>query len=116
MQTALVAQHLLKRLPGARPHSHLPRPARAAAWRRDAGRGAGRGARARAAAGAEDEELELLERILQLAKDRKDSSEAGSGDAGEDAYHGDPFNVLTFNAISQKGLDRFPPGRYAVSG
>jgi D-3-phosphoglycerate dehydrogenase len=68
------------------------------------------------AAGAEDEELELLERILQLAKDRKDSSEAGSGDAGEDAYHGDPFNVLTFNAISQKGLDRFPPGRYAVSG
>ena len=73
---------------------------------------------ARAAAKDADEEVELLERILRLAKERKESEVLGVNGAEEagDEYHGNPFNVLTFNAISQKGLDRFPPGRYAVSG
>ena len=76
---------------------------------------AGRARAAAEGAGTQDEELELLERIMQLAKDRKETSQAGGGGA-EDSYSGDPFNVLTFNAISAKGLDRFPSGRYAVSG
>jgi len=72
----------------------------------------------RVQAAAEDDEVALLEKALKLAKTRKNeatkSAAPASGPAG--AYSGASFNVKTFNAISPVGLNKFPKGKYAVSG
>ena len=72
----------------------------------------------RVQAAAEDDEVALLEKALKLAKTRKNeatkSAAPVSGPAG--AYSGASFNVKTFNAISPVGLNKFPKGKYAVSG
>lgn len=75
----------------------------------------------RVQAAAEDDEVALLEKALKLAKTRKNdaaksanAAPAASGPGG--AYSGASFNVKTFNAISPVGLNKFPKGKYAVSG
>lgn len=69
---------------------------------------------------AEDDEVALLEKALKLAKTRKSdaaksASAAPAGGPGG-SYSGASFNVKTFNAISPVGLNKFPKGKYAVSG
>uniref|UniRef100_A0A7S3F6X0 phosphoglycerate dehydrogenase n=1 Tax=Prasinoderma singulare TaxID=676789 RepID=A0A7S3F6X0_9VIRI len=59
----------------------------------------------------------MLTKMLELAKERAEAPAAAapaSSDSGD--YDGPAFNVLTFNAISSVGLERFPKGRYAISG
>lgn len=64
------------------------------------------------------DEIALLEKALSLAKDRaaraKEVAAAPSPSAG--GYTGPGFTVKTFNAISPVGLQRFPAGKYVVSG
>lgn len=69
---------------------------------------------------ADDDEVALLEKALKLAKTRKSdaaksASAAPAGGPGG-SYSGASFNVKTFNAISPVGLNKFPKGKYAVSG
>lgn len=75
----------------------------------------------RVQAAADDDEVALLEKALKLAKTRKSdaaksasAAPAGPGPGG--SYSGASFNVKTFNAISPVGLNKFPKGKYAVSG
>jgi D-3-phosphoglycerate dehydrogenase len=74
----------------------------------------------RVQAAADDDEVALLEKALKLAKTRKSdaaksASAAPAGGPGG-SYSGASFNVKTFNAISPVGLNKFPKGKYAVSG
>jgi D-3-phosphoglycerate dehydrogenase / 2-oxoglutarate reductase len=74
----------------------------------------------RAGGGAsDDDEVALLEKALKLAKARKTESAKAPPAAvvgGGSGYSGASFNVKTFNAISPVGLNKFPAGKYAVSG
>ena len=96
---------------------------RCALGRRNGARAASR-ARAiavvRAGGGAsDDDEVALLEKALKLAKARKTESAKATPAAVVGAgggYSGASFNVKTFNAISPVGLNKFPAGKYAVSG
>ena len=66
---------------------------------------------------SETDEVAMLTKMLELAKERAEAPAAAapaSSDSGD--YDGPAFNVLTFNAISSVGLERFPKGRYAISG
>ena len=70
-------------------------------------------------ASGEDDEIALLEKALKMAKTRKANGEASAASAAPavgGAYSGASFNVKTFNAISPVGLNKFPKGKYAVSG
>jgi D-3-phosphoglycerate dehydrogenase len=70
-------------------------------------------------ASGEDDEIALLEKALKMAKTRKANGEASAAPAAPaagGAYSGSSFNVKTFNAISPVGLNKFPKGKYAVSG
>eukprot|EP00239_Pterosperma_sp_CCMP1384_P000653 CAMPEP_0197847014 /NCGR_PEP_ID=MMETSP1438-20131217/4985_1 /TAXON_ID=1461541 /ORGANISM="Pterosperma sp., Strain CCMP1384" /LENGTH=530 /DNA_ID=CAMNT_0043458819 /DNA_START=104 /DNA_END=1696 /DNA_ORIENTATION=+ len=67
------------------------------------------------AADMEDDELELLEKVLKLAKERKTAA-ASTPATSASGYDGPSFNIQTFNAISSVGLKRFPGGKYCVSG
>ena len=73
-------------------------------------------------ASGEDDEIALLEKALKMAKTRKANGEASAASAASaapavvGAYSGASFNVKTFNAISPVGLNKFPKGKYAVSG
>ena len=70
----------------------------------------------------EDNEVTLLERALNLAKDRANRDREAVAAAtrqnaqGSSSHTGAAFTVRTFNAISPVGLKRFPPGKYAVAG
>ena len=66
------------------------------------------------------DEVELLESLLAAAKERKEKgnavADAGSKSSGGSRYEGPSFNVKTFNAISPVGLQKYPSGKYSVSG
>lgn len=71
-------------------------------------------------AAAVDDEVAMLEKVIEALKSRKEkeateakSSSNGSSNGG---YSGPAFNIKTFNAISEVGLQRFPKGNYKVSG
>merc|ERR1712072_1584385 len=74
---------------------------------------------AAAAAPGADDEIAMLTKMLQLAKERKEH-EATAGDeqktASKGGYDGASFNVKTFNAIAPTGLEKFPRGKYEVAG
>eukprot|EP00798_Chlamydomonas_sp_ICE-L_P022426 gene22426-29538_t len=63
-------------------------------------------------------EIALLERALELVKNRiKAEKEASAPPPASVAMQcGKPFTIKTFNAISPSGLEKFPKERYAVSG
>jgi len=67
---------------------------------------------------ASEDEVELLEKALRLAKERAAKAKAAPASAveGGSEYKGKAFTVLTFNAISPVGLKKFPSGKYAVAG
>ena len=51
--------------------------------------------------------------------DRSDldaSSNTAAGATTKNGYNGAAFTIKTYNAISEKGLQRFPEGRYEISG
>jgi len=66
---------------------------------------------------AVEDEIQTLEKLLELAKKRKEepvpAAPASTNGAG---YSGPSFNIKTFNAISPVGLQRFEAGKYKVSG
>lgn len=64
------------------------------------------------------DEVALLEKALALAKERisKAKESAASAQTLSGAYTGPAFTVKTYNAISPVGLERFPKGKYVVSG
>ena len=71
-----------------------------------------------------NEEIDMLEAMLEMAKKRKEAEEKGnllttgdgSGDGSSGGYVGASFNVKTLNAIAESGLEKFPKGKYAVAG
>lgn len=72
-----------------------------------------------------NDEIDMLEKMLELAKKRKEneskaamsaSSSSSSGSSASGGYAGASFNVKTFNAIAPSGLERFPQGKYKVAG
>lgn len=68
---------------------------------------------------ANTDEIALLERALQLAKERQAKAKevsAAPGAAPASGYAGKGFTIKTFNAISPIGLQRFPKGKYVVAG
>ena len=64
------------------------------------------------------DEVALLEKMLRIAKERKEKEAGAASTASlEDAiYDGKGFTIKTFNAISPVGLNKFPTGKYVVSG
>ncbi|GLC46137.1 hypothetical protein PLESTB_001194100 [Pleodorina starrii] len=70
------------------------------------------------AASAELDEVALLEKALLLAKERvaKSKEVAAAPAAAPGGYTGPAFTIKTYNAISPIGLQRFPKGKYVVSG
>eukprot|EP00958_Prasinococcus_capsulatus_P001487 scaffold137_cov398-Prasinococcus_capsulatus_cf.AAC.9 len=63
-----------------------------------------------------EDEVELLQKVLEMVKANKEASAAGSGPAAPGDYTGPSFTVKTFNAISPVGLKKFPSGKYEVGG
>ena len=53
-------------------------------------------------------------KTMKTAKAREVAARAAGGDGGDRA--GSAFSVKTYNAISPVGLDKFPKGKYSVSG
>ena len=76
-----------------------------------------RGAVTTSAVASDSDEIALLEKMLSLAKERKEKEAAAvpTPDAG-DGYTGNGFTIKTFNAISPVGLNKYPKGKYIVSG
>ena len=78
-----------------------------------------RRAAAKVSAVASDaDEIALLEKMLKMAKERKEKESAAAAPAaGEvDGYGGKGFTIKTYNAISPVGLNKYPKGKYVVSG
>lgn len=71
--------------------------------------------RVQATADAEQEDIDLLEKMLERAKTRAEQASAPPAVA-EGAYAGAAFNIQTFNAISEVGLKKYEQGKYKVSG
>mmetsp|Transcript_30742 Transcript_30742/g.74940 ORF Transcript_30742/g.74940 Transcript_30742/m.74940 type:complete len:489 (-) Transcript_30742:306-1772(-) len=59
------------------------------------------------------EEIDMLQKLLDEAKARKESESKASVSAGD--YDGPAFNIQTFNAISPVGLQKFPGGKYKIN-
>eukprot|EP00472_Partenskyella_glossopodia_P012423 CAMPEP_0197531078 /NCGR_PEP_ID=MMETSP1318-20131121/33966_1 /TAXON_ID=552666 /ORGANISM="Partenskyella glossopodia, Strain RCC365" /LENGTH=463 /DNA_ID=CAMNT_0043087163 /DNA_START=146 /DNA_END=1537 /DNA_ORIENTATION=+ len=59
-----------------------------------------------------EEEIQMLSKLLDEAKQRKDNVATDTNAE----YSGQPFNIQTFNAISPVGLEKYPTGKYKVSG
>ena len=76
-----------------------------------------RGAVTTSAVASDSDEIALLEKMLSLAKERKEKEAAAvpTPDAG-DGYTGNGFTIKTFNAISPVGLNKYPKGKYVISG
>lgn len=70
------------------------------------------------ASASDTDEVALLEKMLQLAKERKqaEASAPKAASSPADGYDGKGFTIKTFNAISPVGLDKYPKGKYVVSG
>jgi D-3-phosphoglycerate dehydrogenase len=68
-------------------------------------------------AGASDaDEVSMLEKMLKIAKERKEKENGSAASPPETLYDGKGFTIKTFNAISAVGLDKFPKGKYVVAG
>ena len=66
---------------------------------------------------SDPDEIALLEKMLELAKARKEQEEAAPAAASSsEGYDGKGFTIKTFNAISPVGLNKYPKGQYIVSG
>lgn len=68
---------------------------------------------------ADMDEIALLEKMIAMAKERKAKAlepPAAAAPSSADGFKGLGFTVKTFNAISPIGLQRFPSGKYIVSG
>ncbi|KAG2492025.1 hypothetical protein HYH03_009754 [Edaphochlamys debaryana] len=73
----------------------------------------------RATSSIENDEIALLEKALSIARERQaKAKEQAAAPAAPAAggYQGAAFTIKTFNAISPVGLQRFPKGKYVVSG
>mmetsp|Transcript_2240 Transcript_2240/g.8594 ORF Transcript_2240/g.8594 Transcript_2240/m.8594 type:complete len:512 (-) Transcript_2240:1920-3455(-) len=68
------------------------------------------------ASASDTDEVALLEKMLKLAKERKELGVAAPAPAASGEYDGKGFAIKTFNAISPVGLNKFPKGKYVVSG
>ena len=67
------------------------------------------------AVASDADEIALLEKMLKLARERKEKEATPTAlPSGE--YDGKGFTIKTFNAISPVGLDKYPRGKYIVSG
>jgi D-3-phosphoglycerate dehydrogenase len=62
------------------------------------------------------DEIKLLERLLEAAKNRPEPGAADDEADSSASYDGPAFKIKTFNAISPVGLAQFPNGKYDVSG
>jgi D-3-phosphoglycerate dehydrogenase len=97
----------------AAPKALLPRQFRSGANSFKAAPVPVRRAAVRISASASDtDEVALLEKMLKLAKQRKEaesSSPAATGPAA--GYDGKGFTIKTFNAISPVGLNKYPKGK-----
>jgi D-3-phosphoglycerate dehydrogenase len=58
----------------------------------------------------------MLEKMLKIAKERKEKENGSAASLPESLYDGKGFTIKTFNAISAVGLDKFPKGKYVVAG
>ena len=67
------------------------------------------------AVASDADEIALLEKMLKLARERKEK-EASTIPTASGDYDGKGFTIKTFNAISPVGLDKYPKGKYIVSG
>ena len=67
------------------------------------------------AVASDADEVALLEKMLKMARERKEKEAAPVAPAIGD-YDGKGFTIKTFNAISPVGLDKYPNGKYIVSG
>jgi D-3-phosphoglycerate dehydrogenase len=56
----------------------------------------------------------MLEKMLELAKNRKEQAAAAPPAGGASGYNGPAFTIKTFNAISPVGLKKFEAGKYKV--
>ena len=71
------------------------------------------------ATSTESDEIALLEKALSIAKERAAKAKevaAAPPATAAGGYSGPGFTIKTFNAISPVGLERFPAGKYVVSG
>ena len=68
----------------------------------------------RAAAQSSDE-IEMLQKMLELAKARQEAETAAPSSSNGDGYDGPAFTIKTFNAISPVGLKKFETGKYKAS-
>jgi D-3-phosphoglycerate dehydrogenase len=70
------------------------------------------------AVSADTDEIVLLEKMLKIAKERKDKEAEAPATAGPGSgdYEGAGFTIKTYNAISPVGLNKYPKGKYVVSG
>jgi D-3-phosphoglycerate dehydrogenase len=61
------------------------------------------------AVASDADEVALLEKMLKMARERKEKEAAPVAPAIGD-YDGKGFTIKTFNAISPVGLDKYPNG------
>uniref|UniRef100_A0A6U3GC24 phosphoglycerate dehydrogenase n=1 Tax=Mantoniella antarctica TaxID=81844 RepID=A0A6U3GC24_9CHLO len=69
------------------------------------------------AVASDADEIVLLEKMLKIAKERKSKeAEAPAAGGADGEYDGKGFTIKTYNAISPVGLNKYPKGKYRVSG
>mmetsp|Transcript_30792 Transcript_30792/g.42649 ORF Transcript_30792/g.42649 Transcript_30792/m.42649 type:complete len:533 (-) Transcript_30792:106-1704(-) len=62
-----------------------------------------------------ESEIDMLTKMLELAKARKTLDIASTTPGDADEYDGGAFNIQTFNAISPVGLNKYPKGKYKIA-
>lgn len=70
----------------------------------------------RATAKPAADDIQLLQKLLDAAKEREAAAKAAPSVSGGDGDPSKKFQIQGFNAISQVGLDRFPGEQFLLTG